>query len=249
MPTMERVLVFRPDAATSSSMLNHTTKHSSTSSDDYDCDDDIGIGQSNQQNKQQHAQLSSVDEAHTVAANNSDNKQPKSPFTSVCIDCVETDRKRKSDLLQLHDVSINKKASKICSNEVSIKPGAKSKTKYRYYRHRVKLCSHEGCTNNAQTGGVCIKHGAKKKRYECSYDGCTNQVQIGGVCKRHGAKRKKYTYTCSHEGCTNHVVKGGVCRRHGAQAKLCKHEGCTNQAIIGGVCWSHGAKVMKFCTF
>lgn len=212
--------MFRPDAATSSSMLNHTTKHSSTSSDDYDCDDDIG--QSNQQNKQQHAQLSSVDEAHTVAANNSDNKQPKSPFTSVCIDCVETDRKRKSDSLQLHDVSINKKASKICSNEVSIKPGAKSKTKYRYYRHRVKLCSHEGCTNNAQTGGLCT---------------------------RHGAKRKKYTYTCSHEGCSNHVLKGRVCRRHGAQAKLCKHEGCTNQAIIGGVCWSHGAKVMKFCTF
>lgn len=210
--------MFRPDAATSSSMLNHTTKHSSTSSDDYDCDDDIG--QSNQQNKQQHAQLSSVDEAHTVAANNSDNKQPKSPFTSVCIDCVETDRKRKSDSLQLHDVSINKKASKICSNEVSIKPGAKSKTKYRYYRHRVKLCSHEGCTNNAQTGGLCTRHGAKRKKY-----------------------------TCSHEGCSNHVLKGRVCRRHGAQAKLCKHEGCTNQAIIGGVCWSHGAKVMKFCTF
>ena len=159
--------MFRPDAATSSSMINHTTKHSSTSSDDYYCDDDMG--QSNQQNKQQHAQLSSVDEAHTAAANNSDNKQPKSPFTSVCIDCVETDRKRKSDSLQLHDVSINKKASKICSNEVSIKPGAKSKTKYRYYRHRVKLCSHEGCTNNAQKGGLCTRHGAKRKKYTCSH--------------------------------------------------------------------------------
>jgi hypothetical protein len=50
------------------------------------------------------------------------------------------------------------------------------------------LCSVEGCTNHSKRGGVCIKHGAKKKR--CSTEGCTNQVIKGGVCKRHGAKVK-----------------------------------------------------------
>ena len=36
-------------------------------------------------------------------------------------------------------------------------------------------------------GGVCIRHGAKVKR--CSSEGCTNQAQNGGVCKRDGAYR------------------------------------------------------------
>ena len=51
-----------------------------------------------------------------------------------------------------------------------------------------KVCSADGCTNQAHQGGVCKKHGAKKYRYECSADGCTNQVIKGGVCVRHGAK-------------------------------------------------------------
>jgi hypothetical protein len=46
------------------------------------------------------------------------------------------------------------------------------------------------------------------------------------VCIKHGAKVKKYT--CSHEGCTNYARRGGVCVRHGAKVKLCRHEGCTN---------------------
>ena len=37
-------------------------------------------------------------------------------------------------------------------------------------------CSADGCMmNHAQEGGVCIKHGAKKKL--CSSDGCTNLVR------------------------------------------------------------------------
>jgi hypothetical protein len=44
---------------------------------------------------------------------------------------------------------------------------------------------------------VCIRHGAKVKL--CSSDGCTNIAVKGGVCIRHGAEKKK---RCSSEGCT-----------------------------------------------
>ena len=72
-------------------------------------------------------------------------------------------------------------------------------------------CNKEGCTNQAQKGGV-MRHGAKKKKL-CSSEGCTKQAQNRGVCIKHGAKRK----LCSNEGCTNKAVKGGVCIRHGAK--------------------------------
>ena len=77
---------------------------------------------------------------------------------------------------------------------------------------KIKVCSKEGCANQAVRGGVCIRHGASWTKKQCSSDGCTNKVQIGGVCIRHGAKVRR----CSYEVCTNVVVKGGVCRRHGA---------------------------------
>ena len=48
-----------------------------------------------------------------------------------------------------------------------------------------KLCSREECTNQARKGGVCIRHGAQKKR--CSREECTNYAKKGGVCMRHGA--------------------------------------------------------------
>ena len=112
----------------------------------------------------------------------------------------------------------------------------------------VKTCSHEGCTNVVVKGGVCKRHGAKKKKYICSHEGCTNKAQKGGVCIRHGAKVVKRK-TCSHEGCTNVVVKGGVCKRHGAKVmrQTCSHEGCTKYAQKGGVCTRHGAKA-KTCS-
>jgi hypothetical protein len=96
-------------------------------------------------------------------------------------------------------------------------------------------CSADGCTNQAQNGGVCRRHGAKVKR--CSSEGCTNGAIKGGVCIRHGAKVKR----CSSEGCTDQAVKGGVCIRHGAKVKRCSSEGCTNQAQKRGMCWRHGA--------
>ena len=46
--------------------------------------------------------------------------------------------------------------------------------------------------------------------------GCSNQVVQGGVCRRHGAKKKQKL--CNYFGgmCTNLAVRGGVCKRHGA---------------------------------
>eukprot|EP00984_Skeletonema_dohrnii_P004456 scaffold1583_cov123-Skeletonema_dohrnii-CCMP3373.AAC.6 len=117
---------------------------------------------------------------------------------------------------------------------ISIRHGAKVKP---------KKCNFEGCTNQARSGGVCRRHGAKAKK--CNSEGCTNFAQNGGVCWRHGAKAK--AKKCSSEGCTNLALNGGVCIRHGAKVKLCISEGCTNQARSGGVCRRHGAKV-KLCS-
>jgi hypothetical protein len=47
-----------------------------------------------------------------------------------------------------------------------------------------KRCSHDGCSNGAVQGGVCITHGAKVTHKHCSQEGCTNQAQKGGVCSR-----------------------------------------------------------------
>jgi len=41
----------------------------------------------------------------------------------------------------------------------------------------------EGCGKIAQSGGVCIGHGAMKKR--CSLEECEKQAQKGGVCYKH----------------------------------------------------------------
>ena len=100
-----------------------------------------------------------------------------------------------------------------------------------------KRCSSEGCTKQAQRGGVCIKHGAKVEYKLCKNKGCTNRIVKGGVCIKHGAKVKR----CSSDGCTNQVQKEGVCKQHGAKTKLCSIEGCTNHSKRRGVCWRHGA--------
>ena len=117
---------------------------------------------------------------------------------------------------------------------------AARKKKYRYE------CSADGCTNKAQKGGVCVKHGAKVEYKRCSVEGCTNGVIKGGVCVKHGAKLK----LCSFDGCTTQAKKGGVCVKHGAKVeyKRCSTEGCTSLAQKGGVCVKHGAK-RKLCGF
>ena len=78
----------------------------------------------------------------------------------------------------------------------------------------MKRCSHEGCNNKAQKGGVCIRHGAKVKRCShkgCTKQGCTKQAVKGGVCKEHG---KKMMIRCSHMGCIKYARKGGVSNGH-----------------------------------
>jgi hypothetical protein len=69
------------------------------------------------------------------------------------------------------------------------------------------LCSHASCSNFAQAGGRCIKHGYKKPT--CSVDGCSNQSVACGLCKRHGAH-----HSCNVINCTNHVFSNNMCRFH-----------------------------------
>ena len=92
--------------------------------------------------------------------------------------------------------------------------GGTKKKKRGDWRKYAKTCTAVGCTNQAQNGGVCIKHGAKVK--VCSVEGCKNIAKKGGVCIRHGAKVKVKRYTCNVEGCTSQARKRGLCRRHGA---------------------------------
>ena len=98
-------------------------------------------------------------------------------------------------------------------------------------------CRIEGCSNNAQKGGVCVRHGATRPR--CKIEGCSNQTINGGVCIRHGATTRR----CKIEGCSNQARnrKGGVCARHGASMSKCKVGGCSNIAKKRGVCIRHGA--------
>ena len=83
----------------------------------------------------------------------------------------------------------------------------------------MKICSHDGCTNKAANGGVCVRHGAKSYNKMCSHKGCTQYSRSGsgGVCVKHGAKIK--VKSCSHEGCTNQVVSNNVCVRHGGKKR------------------------------
>ena len=91
----------------------------------------------------------------------------------------------------------------------NLQPGVKASMR------RKKRCNnHEGCTNQAVKGGVCITHGAKLKRY--SHAGCKNKAQKGGVCITHGAEVK----LCNFKGCNNQAKKGGVCITHGAKMIL-----------------------------
>jgi hypothetical protein len=137
------------------------------------------------------------------------------------------------------EVSILRSKKKIQgSKETSVAKKSQPAVKAQIKTRKRKKCSHEGCTNIAVRGGVCITHGAKVEVKRCGHEGCDNKVVKGGVCVTHGAKRKR----CSSEGCTNQFVKGGVCVTHGAKMKRCNFEGCTNGAKKGGVCVTHGAK-------
>ena len=93
-----------------------------------------------------------------------------------------------------------------------------------------KKCSHEGCTNNAVKGGVCVRHGAKHSRKRRSEEGCTNYAM------KHYAKLK----TCSHETDVLNVIRMEGTALMDVLMELSKkefdHKGCTNVLIKGGVC-------------
>ena len=54
-------------------------------------------------------------------------------------------------------------------------------------RNGRRLCATEGCDKFALLPyPVCIRHGAVQMKKNCKVQGCTNIAQIGGVCGRHG---------------------------------------------------------------
>ena len=48
-------------------------------------------------------------------------------------------------------------------------------------------CSILGCTNEVQKGGICYRHGSKRKR--CSHDGCTNKASLDSLMEKQRPKR------------------------------------------------------------
>lgn len=60
---------------------------------------------------------------------------------------------------------------------------AMKKTATRSSSKRNRPCTQEGCPNQAYSGGVCRRHGAKVKL--CSFGGCSSQAKKGGVCVKH----------------------------------------------------------------
>lgn len=106
-----------------------------------------------------------------------------------------------------------------------------------------KKCSSPECSRNAQQGGVCYRHGAKRSK--CSHPECLNVVKKGGVCWTHGAKEmsaKRTKKECVHPECSSTAYKGGLCWFHGANMKKrCNVPECSKIAQNSGVCWRHGA--------
>jgi hypothetical protein len=105
----------------------------------------------------------------------------------------------------------------------------------------ILLCKHPGCSSASRRGGLCVKHGAKRKR--CKVEGCTSHSNTNHLCFKHGGKTM-----CRHPGCTNASRSGGVCVKHGAKRKHCKVERCTSQSNANHLCYRHGApRKIFFC--
>ncbi|KAL7468697.1 hypothetical protein ACHAXS_008927 [Conticribra weissflogii] len=119
------------------------------------------------------------------------------------------------------------------------RPGPKSKQQNSNER---AFCSAPGCTNKVVQGGVCISHGAKRKR--CKHPGCDRPVKISAMCSKHGPPRKQ----CEEEGCSRVAVKGGKCISHGARKKACEwgeDGGCNRRAVLEGLCKRHHNALSK----
>ncbi len=71
-------------------------------------------------------------------------------------------------------------------------------------------CSHVSCSNFAQAGGLCIKHGYRKPT--CSVGVCSNQSVAHRLCKRHGARLCCIvvcrSFLLSVQACVQHTGRG-----------------------------------------
>ena len=215
MPTMGRMLVRKPDGVAPSATANDVTnKRDGCSSDnDYLIDEIARMIYNSRDTAKARA---------AAAANNT----PSDEETCLPQNRVPSTSEVKKDVTtacRLSNTQINQQSERGGSGEkrkASVVDGIE--------RVKGRCISHEGCTNQVQKEGVCIKHSTKVKL--CSHEGCTDQAKLGGLCFQH-------VYYCNHEGCIKVVVKkGGVCIEHGTKVKLNCNEGCNNNKKKGGVC-------------
>jgi hypothetical protein len=85
-----------------------------------------------------------------------------------------------------------------------------------------RVCSHALCSNFAQAGGRCFKHGYKKPT--CIVDACSNQRVAHGLCKRHRAH-----HCCNVINRKHHVFRRNMCRYHYSSTN--KSSTVTNESI------------------
>ena len=130
-----------------------------------------------------------------------------------------------------------------CLNIVPDRKQPAAKTREQKPRPAKRICSQEGCNNQANRNGLyCPTHKPRPAKRICNHEGCTNRANRNGkFCSSH--KPKIVQKRCSIEGCTRFAKGNGVCITHGAtvQRKLCCVDGCKNQAKRRRVCKKHGA--------
>jgi hypothetical protein len=85
-----------------------------------------------------------------------------------------------------------------------------------------RICKVPSCTNGTVQGGLCISHGARRKK--CSEPGCTKNVKTKGKCSTHGPERKK----CVVDGCGKSAVQGGKCKGHGGVRRNSRGDAVAN---------------------
>jgi len=83
-------------------------------------------------------------------------------------------------------------------------------------------------------GGGCILHGAERHLYTCSCNGCTHEAQKGGVCASHGTTKKRCSHEgCTSfarlagnvADMSRHVGDDTTCRSNfGQMGPCCRHK-------------------------
>ena len=124
-----------------------------------------------------HSQLLGEEDGTAATTTSLDKKSSSAP----CVNATST-RKCKTSPAETSDDT----KSSMNSDNITTYSDRKRKTssvavdddlateRARSYK-KSKLCSVDGCAKFIVGGGVCVKHGSKKKR--CSREGCTNQTQ------------------------------------------------------------------------